>query len=80
MWNLVGIIMKPWILAADGSNPDFPFGFACLRCGAKKALDGSGIPMAEYVKAAKAFRKEHAQCRRNSRIAMIAESPLGTST
>jgi hypothetical protein len=53
---------KPWILATDGSNPEFPFGFACLRCGVKKALDGHGIPMAEYVKGAKAFRKEHIQC------------------
>ena len=71
--------MKPWILAADGSNPDFPFGFACLRCGAKKALDGQGLPMADYVKAAKVFRKEHAQCQ-ISKTATTAESPLGTST
>ena len=57
--------VKPWILAADGSNPDFPFGFACLRCGVQKAMDGRGIPMAEYVKAAKVFLKEHTQCQRN---------------
>ena len=57
--------VKPWIIAADGSNPDFPFGFACLRCGVQKAMDGRGIPMAEYVKAAKVFLKEHTQCQRN---------------
>ena len=57
--------VKPWILAADGPTPDFPFGFACLRCGVQKAMDGRGIPMAEYVKAAKVFRKEHTQCQRN---------------
>jgi transcription elongation factor Elf1 len=56
-------IRGAWIIACDGSNPQYPYGFACLRCNEKKSLPGT-VPMAfsVYLKAAKEFQRKHAKC------------------
>ena len=51
----------PWLVACDGRHPDFPFGFACLRCGAKEPLPPR-LPVHDYRARALAFLRRHAGC------------------
>ena len=51
----------PWIVACDGSHTQFPFGFACLRCGANERIRQS-VPMPVYVAWAKNFTALHRGC------------------
>lgn len=53
---------RNWIMAFDGTNPQEPFGFGCMRCG-KRELVSRPIPLSEFLKHARAFQKEHSQCR-----------------
>jgi len=58
--------MKPftaWILACDGSNPKYPFGFACTRCGYKEKLPSS-LPIAAYLAWGKSFGQRHSDCKK----------------
>jgi hypothetical protein len=52
----------PWIMACDGTNPDYPFGFACERCGAKESV-GTRIPMDAWQAWAKSFTRRHKGCK-----------------
>jgi len=54
--------MNKHIIACDGTNPDFPFGFACLNCGAKKQITSS-LPVVVWIELAKGFREKHTQCK-----------------
>ena len=49
------------ILSCDGSNPEFPFGFACTQCGAKEPLPDR-IPIIAYLAWAKGFTAVHKHC------------------
>jgi hypothetical protein len=53
--------MSDWILACDGSNPVYPFGFACERCGQKEKLPGS-LPLDAYLAWGKSFTAKHQRC------------------
>lgn len=53
--------MTNWILACDGSNPNFPFGFACLRCGAQERLPNN-IPIDVWMAWGKNFTECHKNC------------------
>ena len=50
------------IIACDGRNPAFPFGFGCLHCGGSEKLPGS-LPLDVYLGIAKAFEEKHMGCR-----------------
>ena len=56
--------MRPWVIAHDGSNPDYPFGFSCLRCGEKRLLAPS-IELDKYFDECNLFRSEHVACEKN---------------
>ena len=49
------------IMACDGTNPEYPFGFACTHCGAKDRLP-KPIPINAYLAWAKAFTGVHINC------------------
>lgn len=53
--------MTNWILACDGSNPEYPFGFACKRCGKREALPRT-LPVHAYLAWAESFRVLHESC------------------
>jgi len=54
-----------WVLASDGTNPEYPFGFSCLRCGAiEKISSPSGEMLVnEYLRRSRAFLKQHKKCK-----------------
>ena len=49
------------IMACDGTNPEYPFGFACTHCGAKDRLP-KPIPIDAYLAWARAFTGVHINC------------------
>jgi hypothetical protein len=53
----------PWIICGDGSNPDFPFGFACLHCGAKEKIP-TPIPFEAFLSWSKSFLRRHTGCKK----------------
>ncbi len=55
-------IGHPWILACDGTNKDYPFGFACTRCGAREALEQPRIGLSKYLERQSAFVAQHRDC------------------
>ena len=55
--------MNSHIIACDGTNPEYPFGFACLHCGAKKRLNAS-LPLVVYIDIAQEFRRQHTGCKK----------------
>ena len=57
----MGAQSSPWIVACDGSNPKFPFGFACLRCGVKSSPP-SPAPLEVYLAVAREFQAKHVVC------------------
>jgi len=53
----------PWILACDGSDKKYPFGFACLRCGETEKLP-LHLPLDAYIAWGKSFTKRHQGCKK----------------
>jgi len=53
---------QDWMIACDGKKEGFPFGFACLRCGQKYALQ-LPIGLREYAELGKFFMKAHQHCK-----------------
>jgi hypothetical protein len=53
---------RSWIMAFDGSDPQEPFGFGCMRCG-RRELVPRPIPVPDFLKRAKAFQKNHGRCK-----------------
>jgi len=54
-------ISRDWILACIGSNPEYPFGFACTRCGKKEKLPIK-LPLNAYIAWGKSFSNRHRGC------------------
>jgi hypothetical protein len=52
-----------WILACDGSNPKYPFGFACEHCGEKEKLPDR-LPFDIYLAWGKSFTRRHRGCKK----------------
>ena len=52
----------PWIIACDGSNPKYPWGFKCERCGEHEPLPKQ-LPIDAYLKWAESFVSRHKGCR-----------------
>ena len=50
------------IIACDGRNPAFPFGFGCLHCGGSEQLPGS-LPLGVYLGIARNFTEKHTECK-----------------
>lgn len=55
------VVSRDWILACDGSNPEYPFGFACIRCGVKERLPLE-LPLDAYRAWGESFAVHHQQC------------------
>ena len=53
----------PWILACDGTNKDYPFGFACDRCGARETLKEPLVSLVRYQEQLEAFIAQHWACK-----------------
>lgn len=51
-----------WIVAGDGSNPDYPFGFSCQRCGEKDKLPDR-LPFDAFLAWARSFIARHKHCK-----------------
>jgi len=51
-----------WVISSDGSNPKYPFGFACLRCGVIEKIT-SPMLVNEYLRRSRAFLKQHKKCK-----------------
>lgn len=66
-----------WIVACDGSNPEYPQGFACLRCGEKQPVP-TPIPLEVYVFWGKYFARIHRQCKEVATIEPSAGSASET--
>ncbi len=49
------------LVACDGSNPEYPFGFACLHCGAKEPVQ-TPLSIDAFVERMKNFERIHAHC------------------
>lgn len=52
---------RPWVFACDGSNPKYPWGFACLRCGETEAIS-KRVVLTEYLNLARVFEVKHGHC------------------
>ena len=61
---------EDWIIASDGSNPEYPFGFCCLRCGQKQEIPRP-IPVEVYIFWGKYFGRIHRRC--TAAIAAVKE-------
>lgn len=53
------------IVASDGSNSEFPFGFACLHCGEKKQI-ATPILLIMWIEFGRVFMGKHRSCKRAS--------------
>lgn len=51
-----------WIVAGDGSDPEYPQGFACLRCGTKQPVP-TPIPLKVYLVWLQLFMRQHRGCK-----------------
>lgn len=51
----------PWIIVSDGTDPRYPWGFACLRCGTKERLLAP-MTLTNFLWAARKFRDKHLEC------------------
>lgn len=52
----------PHVVACDGSNQDYPFGFACTRCGERSAAP-SPVSMKIFLDVARSFAEKHIGCK-----------------
>ena len=57
---------KSHIVACDGTDPNFPFGFACLNCGEKQEIARS-LLVGDFLGAVKAFMKLHLDCKKKAK-------------
>lgn len=50
-----------WVVIGDGTNPDYPWGFACKRCGARERFPRS-IPLSVFLEWSRHFTRMHKGC------------------
>ncbi len=53
---------RDWIVAYDGTHPEMPYGFACLRCGKKEKVPDH-MRLEVWLVWAKVFERSHKGCK-----------------
>jgi hypothetical protein len=57
-----GAMKIPWIIACDGTHPEYKWGFACERCGVKECIPPT-MTLTNYIRVAKEFAAKHRACK-----------------
>jgi len=52
-----------WIIACDGTDPKFPYGFACLRCRKREELPPGRMRLTDYLEKLRRFEERHKDCK-----------------
>jgi hypothetical protein len=55
-------VSAPHVVSCDGRNPNFPFGVACLHCGAKQPFPTLPISVDDFVRWSMEFVDAHKDC------------------